>query len=424
MEVRDPIHGSIEIRPELIPVIENPFFQRLRSIKQLGFSDYVFPGATHTRYLHSLGVMATVKRVFEKILPQRTPEILRLKHTACLAGLLHDIGHAPLSHSTESVMPSLESLKLDPSLLINEKNTQRQATHEDYTIKAITDSSLSLSLKRYHEKFGVTPMAVSQLITGQATSPEYFTVNGLNYFPLLHQLISSELDCDRMDYLLRDSYFCGVSYGNFDLDWLIDHFRVCEKDSHAYLSIEEKALTSFDDFLIGRFHMFISVYFHYRAVCLEKMIARYFSSCENEYTIPSDINEYLKHDDHLLLKTLRNSSNIWAKRIVQNDIPHKIFEAFGEKNQAKVQSILAFLKEESADFILCESTGRLTKYKHETNPFPIKVIEEYSDKSLDIHKATNLFQRYSQSHAVTRIHLDQDQLQASAKAKLRDIIYS
>src|SRR5690606_30785311 len=119
-------------------------------------------------------------------------------------------------------------------------------------------------------------------------------------FPLLHQMISGEMDCDRMDYLLRDSYYCGVSYGQYDLDWIIENLEIANINQNACLAISERALTTFDDFLLSRFHMFIMVYFHYRAVCLEKMMYRYFEEANNEYQIPASIHEYIIHDDHFL----------------------------------------------------------------------------------------------------------------------------
>src|SRR5690606_32009615 len=214
----------------------------------------------------------------------------------------HDIGHAPLSHSTESVMPMVSKLKLPKRFEI--KN-DRQATHEDYTIKSITDSSFTESFKSVKEQFGIDPNAVAELVIGETSAPEYFTVNGINYFPLLHQLVSSEMDCDRMDYLLRDSYFCGVSYGKFDLDWIIDNLKICLVGSEAYLGISERAISTFDDFLLSRFHMFMMVYFHYRAVCLEQMLLRYFNTSGDEYAIPAEIEAYLDHDDPYLYKVLK-----------------------------------------------------------------------------------------------------------------------
>ena len=126
-----------------------------------------------------------------------------------------------------------------------------------------------------------------------------------------------------MDYLLRDSYFCGVSYGNYDLDWLLDNLEVCIRDKRATLGISERAVVTFDDFLLSRYHMFIMVYFHYRAVCLEQILYKYFNSAANEYTIPGDIEKYLDHDDHFLMKILRKSQNSYAQDLVKNKIPLK-----------------------------------------------------------------------------------------------------
>jgi len=130
VEVRDPVHGSIKILKEEIPLLEHPFFQRLRNIKQLGFSEYIFPGATHTRFIHSVGVMDVSTKVFNQLFKNepRTADLNRLQETLRLGCLLHDIGHAPLSHTTEFVMPSVKELNLDPSFVAD---INAQATHED-----------------------------------------------------------------------------------------------------------------------------------------------------------------------------------------------------------------------------------------------------------------------------------------------------
>lgn len=427
MEIRDPVHGSIAIYDAEIPILEHAFFQRLRRIKQLGFSEYVFPGATHTRYLHSIGVMHVSTMVFNNLFQgQDSADLRRLKETLRLGCLLHDIGHAPLSHSTESVMPLVSELKLPSRFAINEK---RQASHEDYTIKSIVDSSFTESFKKVRNQFGIEPEAVAELVTGETRDNGYFTVNGVNYFPLLHQLVSSEMDCDRMDYLLRDSYFCGVSYGKFDLDWIIDNLKVTHEHNEAFIGITERAISTFDDFLISRFHMFMMVYFHYRAVCLEQMLMRYFNS-STEYTIPGDIEDYLEHDDSFLYKTLRNSSNIWAQRIVNNDIPKKILETFGDNHMVQMTDLQNYFKSQNIDYIFCSSTGRLSKYYGEAAPqqkHPMKVVRESSlsktyQSIKNIQEATNLFERYSQSHAVNRIHCDFEELTPAQKAEVMRII--
>jgi HD superfamily phosphohydrolase len=279
-------------------------------------------------------------------------------------------------------------------------------------------------------QFGVDPVAVAELVVGETKNPDYFTLNGRNYFPLLHQLVSSEMDCDRMDYLLRDSYFCGVSYGKFDLDWIIDNLKISQEDNLAYLGISERAISTFDDFLLSRFHMFMMVYFHYRAVCLEQMLLRFFESSTHEYSIPAEIEAYLEHDDPFLYKVLKKSSNQWARRIVMNSIPKKILETFGPNDLVQMDQLETFLKSEKIDYIKCSSTGRLSKYYSENSPqqqYPMKVIRESAlskkhQRITNIQEATNLFQKYSESHAVNRIHCDFEDLSPAIKQKILDII--
>jgi HD superfamily phosphohydrolase len=179
--------------------------------------------------------------------------------------------------------------------------------------------------------------------------------------------------------------------------------------------------------------MFLMVYFHYRAVCLEQMIYKYFQECPDEYQIPSDINLYKEHDDHHLLKILRNSNNQWAQRIIQNKIPKKIFEVFGKNTpQLNVlEQLTSFLKDENIDYICCESTGRLSKYYNEKTyikqNFPLKVLCQYpknksNPRLININQATSLYQKYSESHAVTRIHVDFDSLNHGQKNTIENII--
>ena len=431
MEVRDPIHGSIKILDEEISILEAPFFQRLRNIKQLGFSEFVFPGATHTRYIHSIGVMEVSTKVFNQVFKHLDfdADIIRLRETVRLACLLHDIGHAPLSHTTEFVMPNVFDLKL-PNHFAPKEN--RQATHEDYTIKSIVDSSFTQSFKKVEDKFGIKPDQVAELIVGETNNPEYFTHKGINYFPLMHQLVSSEMDCDRMDYLLRDSYFCGVSYGKFDLDWIVDNLKSCVVDGKAYVGISERAVATFDDFLLCRFHMFLMVYFHYKSVCLEKMLERYFVNSNQEYKIPANIEEYLNHDDHFLMKVLRNSDDIWAKRIVSNSIPQKIFETFGHDQKEQLKEIEKHLKSQKIDYIKCSTAGRLSKYySDQSDPstkYPLKVIRESNigNKILNIrniNEATDLYEKFSRSHTVNRIHCDFEKLNGHDQKEIIKLLH-
>jgi HD superfamily phosphohydrolase len=432
MEIRDPVQGSIHILDEEVPIITDDFFQRLRNIKQLGFAEYVFPGATHTRFLHAIGVMNIGDKAFNKLFKDmlNRSDVQRLKETFKLACLLHDIGHAPLSHSTESVMPDLSTLNIPKKFILpKDRKSNRQATHEDYTIKAIADSSIAKSFYAVEKKFGLERAAVADLIVGQTNDSDYFTIDGVDYFPVLHQLVSSELDCDRMDYLLRDSYFCGVSYGNFDLDWMIDNLDICIIDNKGYLGISERSVVTFDDFLLSRFHMFLMVYFHYRSVCLEQLLINFFQTSPKEYVIPSNIEEYIEHDDHYLMKVLRHSSNPYAKSIVKNNIPQKIFESFNEDQLKILGKIQNYLDEQKIEYIRCSSTGRLSKYYQEdqahNKKFAMKVsrtIYGTNEKSyFNIDEATDLFSKFSKSHAVNRLHCNIDQLGPSQKRTILEL---
>lgn len=434
MEIRDPVHGSIHILNEEIPIIRDDFFQRLRNIKQLGFSEYVFPGATHTRFIHSIGVMNIADKAFDRLFKEKLfdVEFQRLKETFKLACLLHDVGHAPLSHSTETVMPKLSELKIPVDFLSKkDQMTDRQATHEDYTIKSIVDSSFAGSFTLVEKKFGVGRKYIADLITGHTSDASYFTVGGINYFPLLHQLVSSELDCDRMDYLLRDSYFCGVSYGSYDLDWLLDNLEICVESGSAYLGINERAVVTFDDFLLSRYHMFIMVYFHYRAVCLEQLLFKFFKTSPLEYTIPASIEEYIEHDDHYLMKVLKKSKNKYADAVIKNQVPQKIFESFNEKQELHLLAIVDFLEKENIEYIRSGSSGRLSKYyvdEASISKYPMKVVRKLygSDQKItfNIDEATDLFTKFAKAHAVNRLHCDVESLTPTQHRKLLNIIHS
>lgn len=429
MEVRDPIHGSIHILKSEEPILEHPFFHRLRRIKQLGFSEYVFPGATHTRFLHSIGVMRVGSKVFEFLFREKAlqRDFLRLKETLKLACLLHDVGHAPLSHACEMMMPSVADLKLPSPFTPKE---DRQATHEDYTIKSIVDSSFTEAFDEVKKLFGIDLTAVAELILGKTRSPDYFTIGGINYFPLLHQLVSSELDCDRMDYLLRDSYFCGVSYGKFDLDWIVDNLEICIDGGEAFLGISERAVATFDDFLLSRYHMFLMVYFHYKPVCLEQLLYRYFKSSDKEYSIPASIEDYLDHDDNFLWKILRASKNPYAEKITLNKIPPKIYESFNDSQHKKIYEIKDYLDSQSLEYILCSSASRISKYYGQSgdhpNPFKMKVVRRLPNQKnsflTNITEATDLFSKFSHVHKVNRLHLDLDCLDGKILKTIQDMI--
>ena len=164
------------------------------------------------------------------------------------------------------------------------------------------------------------------------------------------------------------------------------------------------------------------------------MLYKYFETSDGEYTIPACIEAYQEHDDHLLSKFLRKSQNKWAQKIVRNQIPRKIFESFSKEDEVKVEKLETFLKENKVDYIKCSSKGRLSKY-YESGPVPEESEKKYTikvskkntlqpdnKKYINIDEATDLFDKYSTAHSVTRIHCDWEDLNHSFREKITDII--
>lgn len=397
-QIRDPIHGVIYINQEERVVIESPAFQRLRMIKQLGFADFAFPGATHSRYAHSLGAMNFAGIMFDRVFaefPLSDPHRSLFRQAVRLAALLHDIGHPPLSHTTEMIMPKKNALFGD--------GNDTRASHEDYTLKIIRDSSLGVLIQ---EQFGEEIKAMIVGLVSNNQIDDLCMLDGLNYGPLLHQIISSEIDADRMDYLLRDSFFCGVNYGKFDSAWLNDNLIAVEENQQLYLGIKARAIFAFEDFLLSRYHMFASVYLHHTPVIMEKMLARYFSECPKEYSLATDIEEYISHDDIGLWWTLQKSSNPWAKRIVGRKpyvlVSEQVNDGMkSDEHDARLQR----LNNAQIDVIASRSKSILSKY-FQTQSSPLFVKESHK-AAVHLEDFSSLFLRYQRPAHIDRIYVDE-----------------
>src|SRR3984893_12491663 len=183
MHIRDPIHGAIELTPDERALVDSPQYQRLRNVKQLGFADLAFPGATHTRYAHGLGAMAMATKVFDAVAPQLALDAddrARFRQTLRLAVLFHDLGHAPLSHATEAIMPPVADLRVPE--WARESGTRR-AGHEDYTLKLVLDSALAAEIRRRFSSGGIEPEHIAGLICGRPR-PRAYPIRGGGAGPL------------------------------------------------------------------------------------------------------------------------------------------------------------------------------------------------------------------------------------------------
>ena len=239
--INDPVYGFISIPNALaFEIIEHPFFQRLRNIKQLGLSNYVYPGANHTRFSHALGAMHLMMEAIKEL---RSKEILISKEEeeAAIAGiLLHDVGHGPFSHCLEGVL--LQNIH-----------------HEEVSLQM---------MQSLNEKFNGQLNLAIEIFTGKY--PRKF----------LHQLVSSQLDVDRLDYLTRDSFFSGVAEGVISYDRIIKMLNVKNEE----LVVEEKGIYSIEKFLTSRRLMYWQVYLHKTVIAAEQLLVKIFQRARELHT--------------------------------------------------------------------------------------------------------------------------------------------
>jgi uncharacterized protein len=413
MRIRDPIHGTIAVSDEERAVIDTRFYQRLRGVRQLGFGDMAFPGATHTRHAHSLGAMHVSSRVFDAVAAgAELPEAVRARFRAAvrLAVLCHDLGHMPLSHASEKIAPARASLGL-PAWL---GGGEGQASHEDFTCKVVLDSAVAECIRARFAALGIDPEAVVALIAGASPPGGLdFRHGGVDYAPLLRAIVSGEMDADRMDYLLRDSLFTGVNYGRYDLDWIVQNLGTAVRDGAAYLALARGAAFAFEDFLLSRYHMFLSVYYHHTSTNFDHMLRRYYEEAPGEFEIPTRLEAFLECDDGALWQALRRSSNGWAQRIVARR-PYKLLAQFTERDTGyDLQSLTAALARESVEHFAVESEGVLSKYFQDGGGPSLFIRDTSSGRLTEVAKYTPLYQRYSGAVRLSRIYVLPEQIAAA-----------
>lgn len=417
IEIRDPVHGPIVVSPAELLIIDHPLFQRLRNIKQLGFADLTFPGATHSRYLHSLGAMHLAGRAFDAVFANAdwlAADRPRLRQVLRLAALTHDIGHAPLSHSSERLFPQLSDLALPDAM--RAIATNQQASHEHYTWLLLLTSTLGETLRAAFAPQGIEPLHVAALLSDEiACDDEVFCVGGRDLRGLLSTLVSSELDVDRMDYLRRDSYYTGVSYGTFDHDWLIGHLGWHEADGrNLHLALEGRALLTFDDFLLSRFHMFLMVYFHSKSVIYDEMLARFFAAWPEACPVPTDPAAFLYYDDHSIHRALQHHASRcrWARGIIERRPLRLVAELGPHYPYERIGELATRLDEVGIDYIRVASRGALSKYRGRTSArrtiFARLRPRLGEPRPVPLEQATRLFERYHEATVLERIYVHPD----------------
>jgi uncharacterized protein len=266
-EIRDPVHGYIQVTEVEKELIDSPFVQRLRRIHQLAGSYLVYPGATHTRFEHVIGTMH-VAGLTGDVLARESEMNPDLVQEVRIAGLLHDVGHGPFSHMYEEVLAG--------------------KSHEEISQRVILETSIRDILDRY----GFSPKKMSEFAVGRQKARE----------PFLNEIIAGSLSADMMDYLPRDSYFTGVEYGKVDAQRVMNSLHV----AGGHLVIDDAAVYAYEALLLARYEMFKAVYFHRTVRAAELMLVRSMQLADGVLGLTdlSDLSRYLDLTDELVIHSL------------------------------------------------------------------------------------------------------------------------
>lgn len=258
--IKDPVHGTMQFTSIedawIKPFIDSPGFQRLRHIKQLGLGDYIFPGAVHTRFNHCLGCCYIASQIAHKIgLSDEERQLVMI------AALLHDIGHGPFSHAFEDIF------------------YPARIKHEDWTPSFLADyetDEFFSEFNRINPDFPLTQSKFSIIADMIMHKPQKQNV--------LADIVSSQLDADRLDYLLRDSHFCGVRYGEFDFRWMLHCLAIVPTKQGDRLGITHKGIGVVEHYLMARRLMLRNIYHSQKKLALECFLVDMLSSLAENLT--------------------------------------------------------------------------------------------------------------------------------------------
>ena len=328
--LKDPVHSYIHIHYEVIwNCLDSKEFQRLRRIRQLGGDFQVYPTAEHSRFSHSLGVYEIVRRMVTEVKSLCVELTEYEKVCVMLAGLLHDVGHGPFSHAFEHIT---------------------NHSHEEYTAKIILgNTELNAILRAVSEKL---PQDI------------VFIIQHTHENDILNQIVSGQLDADRMDYLLRDSYFTATSYGQFDLERILRTMRVRKtNEGRKVIVVKYTGIHSVEDYIMARYQMYWQVYYHPVARSYEAVFIQLFNRLKDIFKVDKDyfedmkvlipfleksevsVEEYFKLDENSLLyccSLIQDKEDKIAADLAKRLQNRRLFEYvdYNEENLAQIKNML------------------------------------------------------------------------------------
>jgi len=366
--INDPVHGFIKIPHEILfDIIEHPYFQRLRRISQTGLLSLIFPGAKHTRFHHALGAMNLMFKALETLKLKGVKVSKEEEKAAMLAILLHDIGHGPFSHALENMLMDDWHHEKISILLMNRLNKE---------FKGKLDLAIEMFQGKYHRSF-------------------------------FNQLISSQLDVDRMDYLKRDSFYTGVSEGSVNVERIISMMNVSDEK----LVIDAKGIYSIENYLTARMFMYWQVYYHKTAALAEHILvqilnrAKYLVSQNIDLEAPSnlkyfliknkfeeateeDIKRFTMLDDMDVFQAIKvwteNEDFVLSKlcrTVIYRDFPKSIISSkpFSEDFlKQKVEKVNEYFKIENGEELVGQISRSLLPY--DTEKQPIYLMDKTGNK--------------------------------------------
>ena len=366
-EIRCPVHGFIAVNDWEREIISQPAFQRLRRIRQLAWTDLVYPGAMHTRFEHSLGVMHVATRLYEAV-ARRSAGVLeselaynqegldRHRTLVRLTALLHDVGHGPFSHAAEELLPPQD-------------DGSAKFQHEDYSAAVIRYKLRDvLENHQLNRNYGFRVEDLTALLEGRSEAKHAL---------FWRELITGQMDADRMDYLLRDSHHAGVDYGRFDWRRLLHTVEAVPgvDGEGPRLGVNEGGWHAAEALVLARYFMFTQVYFHKTRVAYDHHLRRTLAELLPGGLFPRPdapgLDEYLKWDDWRVLGLLADGrGGDHGRRLAERDHYREVFHTpetptpadFGELDR---------VRQALGDLIKAEESAEKSWYKLGTADIPV-----------------------------------------------------
>lgn len=377
---RDQIHGDIEFSKSELKLIDSKSFVRQRYIRQLGFVDCEYPGATHTREAHALGTCACVTDMYNAVITNN-PKFYREGDLELLrmCALVHDMGHAPFSHSSEELSTISHEDRLYGILELEKNNI---VFPNPYDIE-----SWELVFQVYNGS-GLTYLSDKHLIS-------------------LHSFLDNVIDADKLDYLERDALNCGVSYGNFDRDGLVNNLTMLEsKNNNFVMAVKTPGVQALESFILARYYMFSQVYMSPMERLRRQMFCDEMKALLPGGIYPEDAKKFLQLDDSRYIRRLKCITTL----------PYTLVYD-GEYNI----EIKSLIDRKLGEYLVCD-TPRQSVFRRETEESPILIVDPILDRVIPSDEASPLLRLIENMHIHKLRYYTKHSLVDSMREQLKKLL--